>query len=64
MPGIAGPGVRGTGLPRDARWVEPRLVGQFAFGEWTRDGKLRHSRYLRLREDKRAAEVVRETPSA
>jgi bifunctional non-homologous end joining protein LigD len=55
---------RGTGLPRDARWVEPVLVGQFAFGEWTRDGKLRHPRYLGLREDKSAAEVVRELPSA
>jgi bifunctional non-homologous end joining protein LigD len=48
------------GLPRPARWVEPRLVAQIAFGEWTRDGKLRHPRYLGLREDKVAAEVVRE----
>jgi bifunctional non-homologous end joining protein LigD len=54
----------GSGLPRLARWVAPRLVGQFAFGEWTRDGKLRHPRYLGLREDKAAAEVVRETPDA
>ncbi len=38
------------------------LVGQFAFGEWTRDGKLRHPRYLGLREDKRPREVVREAP--
>jgi bifunctional non-homologous end joining protein LigD len=51
---------RGGGQPRDARWVEPRLVGQFAFSEWTRDGKLRHPRYLGLREDKRPEEVVRE----
>lgn len=52
-----------SGLPREARWVEPRLVGQFGFGEWTRDGKLRHPRYLGLREDKRPSEVVREEPS-
>ncbi|MGC1165901.1 MAG: non-homologous end-joining DNA ligase [Solirubrobacterales bacterium] len=52
------------GLPRQARWVQPRLVAQIAFGEWTRDGKLRHPRYLGLREDKPAAEVVRERPSA
>jgi DNA ligase D-like protein (predicted ligase) len=51
------------GLPRQARWVEPRLVAQIAFGEWTRDGKLRHPRYLGLREDKPAAEVVRELPT-
>ena len=49
------PFARGTGLPREARWVKPQLVGQFAFGEWTRDGKLRHPRYLGLREDKPAA---------
>jgi bifunctional non-homologous end joining protein LigD len=58
----ASPFARGTGLPRQARWVEPRLVAQIAFGEWTRDGKLRHPRYLGLREDKLAAEVVRERP--
>jgi bifunctional non-homologous end joining protein LigD len=52
------------GLPRQARWVEPKLVAQIAFGEWTRDGKLRHPRYLGLREDKPAVEVVRELPSA
>lgn len=54
---------RGGGQPRDAHWVEPRLVGQFGFGEWTRDGKLRHPRFLGLREDKRPEEVVREVPS-
>jgi DNA ligase D-like protein (predicted ligase) len=53
-----------NGLPRQARWVEPRLVAQIAFGEWTRDGKLRHPRYLGLREDKPAREVVRELPTA
>jgi bifunctional non-homologous end joining protein LigD len=51
------------GLPRDALWVRPELVGQFAFSEWTGDGKLRHPRYLGLRDDKRPREVVRETPS-
>jgi len=51
------------GLPRQATWVEPRLVGQFAFSEWTRDGKLRHPRYLGLRDDKPAREVVRERPT-
>jgi bifunctional non-homologous end joining protein LigD len=52
------------GLPRRAVWVKPELVGQFAFSEWTRDGKLRHPRFLGLREDKPAAEVVRERPNA
>jgi bifunctional non-homologous end joining protein LigD len=52
------------GMPRQAVWVEPRLVGQFAFSEWTRDGRLRHPRFLGLRDDKPAAEVVRELPDA
>lgn len=41
-------------------WVEPRLVCQIAFTEWTRDGHLRHPVFLGLREDKRAGEVIRE----
>lgn len=45
---------------RDATWVEPRLVAQIGFTEWTRDGRLRHPRFLGLREDKAAEEVVRE----
>jgi bifunctional non-homologous end joining protein LigD len=47
-------------IPAGTRWVEPRLVGEFAFSEWTRDGRLRHPRYLGLRDDKRPSEVVRE----
>jgi bifunctional non-homologous end joining protein LigD len=45
---------------RGATWVEPRLVAQIGFSEWTRDGRLRHPRFLGLREDKAAHEVVRE----
>lgn len=41
-------------------WVAPKLVGEFAFTEWTRDGKLRHPRFLGLRRDKAPREVVRE----
>ncbi len=47
---------------RATTWVQPRLVAQVAFTEWTRDGRLRHPRYLGLREDKDAREVVREAP--
>jgi DNA ligase D-like protein (predicted ligase) len=44
-----------------AHWVRPKLVAQVAFSEWTRDGKLRHPRFLGLRTDKSPDEVVRET---
>ena len=55
---------RAPALPRDATWIRPELVGEFGFSEWTRDGKLRHPRYLGLRDDKNASEVVRELPNA
>lgn len=44
-----------------AHWIEPELVVQVGFTEWTTDGRLRHPRYTGVREDKAAAEVVRET---
>jgi bifunctional non-homologous end joining protein LigD len=50
-------------IPRGTHWVEPELVGQIAFTEWTRDGRLRHPRFLGLRNDKPAADVVRERPA-
>jgi bifunctional non-homologous end joining protein LigD len=51
-------------LPRArVHWVEPRLVAEVGFSEWTTDGQLRHPRYQGLRDDKEPAEVVRETPA-
>ena len=48
-------------LPKTrVHWVEPKLVAQVGFTEWTTDGKLRHPRFLGLRDDKDAREVVRE----
>jgi bifunctional non-homologous end joining protein LigD len=51
-------------LPRKGvHWVKPKLVGQVGFAEWTGDGRLRHPRFLGLRTDKAARDVVREMPS-
>lgn len=60
------PFTRHTGLlpERDVHWVEPALVAQIGFAEWTGDGRLRHPRFLGLRRDKDAGEVVRERPGA
>lgn len=48
--------------PREptAHWVRPELVAQVGFGEWSRSGRLRHPRFLGLRDDKDPADVVRE----
>jgi bifunctional non-homologous end joining protein LigD len=56
-PFTAGPVPTGT-----VHWVEPTLVAQVGFAEWTRDGRLRHSRFLGLRDDKAPTDVVRERP--
>lgn len=45
---------------RAAVWVKPELVAQIGFTEWTRHGRLRHPRFLGLRFDKTARQVVRE----
>lgn len=45
---------------RGVHWVKPKLVAQVGFTEWTQDDKLRHPRFLGLREDKRPQDVVRE----
>jgi bifunctional non-homologous end joining protein LigD len=47
---------------RGARWVEPKLVAEVAFTEFTSDGLLRHPSFQGLREDKPAKAVIRERP--
>lgn len=51
-----------SGAPSGAvhHWVEPELVCEVRFTEWTHDGGLRHPSFLGLREDKNARECVRE----
>jgi len=48
---------------RGVHWVRPEFVAQIGFTEWTRDGMLRHPRYLGMRDDKRPRDVVREEPA-
>jgi bifunctional non-homologous end joining protein LigD len=50
-----------TDLPRvRVHWVEPAIVVQVGFMEWTGGGKLRHPRLIAIRDDKVARDVVRE----
>ena len=54
----------GQGLTKakmaECQWLKPVLVGQFEFLEWTGDDHLRHSKFVGLREDKRARNVGRQ----
>jgi len=54
----------GTPVPpryaRGAHWVEPRLVGEIGFTEWTTDGSMRHPSWRGLRADKDPSDVHRE----
>jgi DNA ligase D-like protein (predicted ligase) len=47
-------------VPKGTHWTRPELVAQVGFAEWTSEGRLRQPRFLGLRDDKPAAEVVRE----
>jgi bifunctional non-homologous end joining protein LigD len=47
---------------KGSHWVRPDLVAEIGFSEWTRDGKLRHPRFIGLRADKPPRDVIREVP--
>jgi bifunctional non-homologous end joining protein LigD len=51
----------GVGRPH---WVNPRLLAEVSFSEWTDDGRMRHPAFLGLRADKPATSVVRERPAS
>ncbi len=53
------PAQPGTNAP--VTWVKPELVCEVEFSGWTEDGSMRQPVFLRLREDKTAHEVVRES---
>jgi len=61
--GRYGAGVTKAEMKR-CHWIEPKMVCQIKFSEWTRDEKLRQPVFLGLREDKDASEVVREKVEA
>src|SRR5207249_3271057 len=53
----------GTPAGRGHHWVEPKLVCEVRFTEWTADGGIRHPTFLGLRDDKRPEDCRRELPS-
>jgi bifunctional non-homologous end joining protein LigD len=63
----SGKGRWGEGLTAEdmskCRWLEPRLVAAIEFSEWTPANHLRHAKFIALRDDKDAKEVVRKAPA-
>lgn len=49
-------------IARKARWVRPELVAEVAYAEITPDGSVRHASFQGMRADKKASQVVLETP--
>jgi ATP-dependent DNA ligase len=60
-----GTGPMGQGLTakkmKSCTWVKPQVVARIDFAEWTGADKLRHTKYIALRDDKDPRKVVRET---
>ncbi|HEX2128864.1 MAG TPA: non-homologous end-joining DNA ligase [Solirubrobacterales bacterium] len=48
---------------KGSQFVDPKLVAQVEFAEWTNAGTLRHPSYKGLRDDKPATDVIREEPA-
>ncbi|SCY01179.1 ATP-dependent DNA ligase LigD phosphoesterase module /ATP-dependent DNA ligase LigD polymerase module [Nitrosospira sp. Nl5] len=59
---IHSPFINASGIGKKAHWVRPTLVAEVSFGEWTRDGHIRHSVFHGLRTDKKAELIRREKP--
>jgi len=55
---------RGEAITREVmekiQWLRPKLVAQIEFTEWTKGNHLRHSKFVGLRSDKKASEVIKE----
>ncbi len=58
----ASPFATATDNDRRAHWVKPQLLAEVSFGEWTREGRIRHSVFHGLRTDKKPSAIVREKP--
>ncbi|WP_395607559.1 DNA ligase D [Pseudomonas sp. B22129] len=50
------------GQAREVHWVEPRLVGEAHFAEWTREGVVRQASFIALRTDKPISQIIHEQP--
>jgi bifunctional non-homologous end joining protein LigD len=60
---VKSPFERRSPTGRDHRWIEPKLVCEVRFSDWTDDGGIRHPTFLGLRTDKKPQECRRNEPA-
>jgi bifunctional non-homologous end joining protein LigD len=58
----ASPFANPRAIDKKAHWVEPKLLAEVSFGEWTKEGRIRHSVFHGLRDDKPPQAIVQERP--
>lgn len=51
-----------SAITKNVHWVEPKLLAEVSFAEWTKEGKVRHAVFRGVRSDKRPEHIVREVP--
>ena len=56
------PFVNPRAIGKKARWVQPKLLAEVSFAEWTQENRIRHSVFQGLRDDKPAKAIIREKP--
>jgi bifunctional non-homologous end joining protein LigD len=56
------PFAAGAAIPGKPHWVRPELIAEVAYGEWTREGRVRHSVFHGLRKDRSPEAITREKP--
>lgn len=58
----ASPFANARTIGKKAHWVDPQLIAEVAFAEWTKEGRIRHSVYKGLRDDKPPQDIRKEQP--
>jgi bifunctional non-homologous end joining protein LigD len=62
IPADRSPFSKATDIDKKAHWINPTLVAEVSFGEWTNSGHIRHSVFHGLRTDKKVNTIIREKP--
>ncbi|MBP6017922.1 MAG: DNA ligase D [Burkholderiaceae bacterium] len=51
-----------TGIDEKSHWVKPAMLAEVSFGQWTKNGNVRHAVFHGLRSDKPVRNIIKESP--